>query len=75
MASILNNSSFIFNPAGSIISYQEDKVYSVLPNDGSVDGVVGGNSGGGTRVNQQGYIESIPANFMLNSGATWTPFI
>jgi hypothetical protein len=74
MASILNNSSFIFNPAGSIISYQEDKVYSVLPNDGTVDGVVGGNSGGGTRVNQQGYIESVPANFMLNSGTTWTPF-
>jgi hypothetical protein len=67
MASILNNSSFIFNPAGSIISYQEDKVYSVLPNDGSVDGAVGGNSGGGTRVNQQGYIETVPANLLTYS--------
>ena len=67
MASILNNSSFIFNPAGSIISYQEDKVYSVLPNDGSVDGVVGGNSGGGTRVNQQGYIEPTPYNMFTYS--------
>jgi hypothetical protein len=74
MASILNNSSFLFNPAGSIIAYEEDKVFSVLPNDGTVDGAVGGNSGGGTRVNQQGYIESVPANFMINSGTTWTPF-
>ena len=67
MASLLNNSSFLFNPAGSIISYQEDKVYSVLPNDGSVDGAVGGNSGGGTRVNQQGYIEPVPANLFSYS--------
>jgi hypothetical protein len=74
MASILNNSSFLFNPAGSIIAYEEDKIFSVLPNDGTVDGVVGGNSGGGTRVNQQGYIESVPANFMLNSGTTWGVF-
>jgi hypothetical protein len=67
MASILNNSSFLFNPAGSIIAYEEDKIFSVLPNDGTVDGVVGGNSGGGTRVNQQGYIESVPANLMTYS--------
>jgi hypothetical protein len=62
MASILNNSSFLFNPAGSIIAYEEDKVFSVLPNDGTVDGAVGGNSGGGTRINQQGNIEVTPAN-------------
>jgi hypothetical protein len=74
MSSILNNSSFLFNPAGSIIAYEEDKVFSVLPNDGTVDGAVGGNSGGGTRVNQQGYIEQVPANFMLNSGTTWGVF-
>ena len=76
MSSLLNNASFIFNPAGSIISYQEDKVYSVLPNDGSVDGVVGGNSGGGTRVNQQGYVEPVPANLVGYSSdlsnAYWT---
>jgi hypothetical protein len=31
MASLLNNASLLLNPAGSIISYQEDKIYSVLP--------------------------------------------
>jgi len=67
MSSILNNSSFLFNPAGSVISYKEDKVYSVLPNDGTVDGVVSGNSGGGTRVNQDGYVEPVPANLLNNT--------
>jgi hypothetical protein len=67
MASILNNASFLFNPAGSIISYEEDKVFSVLPNDGTVDGAVGGDSGGGTRVNQQGYIEVTPVNLLTYS--------
>jgi hypothetical protein len=31
MSSLLNNASLLLNPAGSIISYQEDKIYSVLP--------------------------------------------
>jgi hypothetical protein len=30
MASLLNNASLLLNPAGSIISYQEDKIYSVI---------------------------------------------
>jgi hypothetical protein len=74
MASLLNNSSFLFNPAGSIIAYEEDKVFSVLPNDGTVDGAVGGNSGGGTRVNQEGYIETVPRNLITDSAdfGYWT---
>ena len=78
MSRILGNASFVFNPAGNVISYKEDKAYSVLPNDGTVDGVVSGNSGGGTRVNQQGYIESTPANLNTNSekfgGGFWNNF-
>jgi hypothetical protein len=73
MASLLNNASLLLNPAGSIISYQEDKIYSVLPKDGTGDFTFSGGDGG-TRVNQQGYIEQTPANFMLNSGTTWGVF-
>ena len=72
MASLLNNASLLLNPAGSIISYQEDKIYSVLPKDGTGDFTFSGGDGG-TRVNQQGYIEQTPANFMLNSVTTWNP--
>jgi hypothetical protein len=73
MASLLNNASLLLNPAGSIIAYEEDKIFSVLPNNGAGDFTFTGGDGG-TRVNQQGYIESTPANFMLNSGTTWNPF-
>ena len=73
MSSLLNNASLLLNPAGSIISYQEDKIYSVLPKNGTGDFTFTGGDGG-TRVNQQGYIEQTPANFMLNSGTTWASF-
>jgi hypothetical protein len=73
MASLLNNASLLLNPAGSIIAYEEDKIFSVLPSNGAGDFAFSGGDGG-TRVNQQGYIEQTPANFMLNSGTTWTPF-
>jgi hypothetical protein len=73
MASLLNNASLLLNPAGSIIAYEEDKILSVLPRNGAGDFTFSGGDGG-TRVNQEGYIEQTPANFMLNSGTTWTPF-
>jgi hypothetical protein len=66
MASLLNNASLLLNPAGSIISYQEDKIYSVLPKDGTGDFTFSGGDGG-TRVNQQGYIETTPANLFTYS--------
>ena len=74
MASLLNNASLLLNPAGSIISYQEDKIYSVLPKDGTGDFTFSGGDGG-TRVNQQGYIEQTPVNVYTNSNnfSTWSP--
>ena len=66
MASLLNNASLLLNPAGSIISYQEDKIYSVLPKDGTGDFTFSGGDGG-TRVNQQGYVEVTPANLTTYS--------
>lgn len=66
MASLLNNASLLLNPAGSIISYQEDKIYSVLPKDGTGDFTFSGGDGG-TRVNQDGYIERTPVNLLLSS--------
>jgi hypothetical protein len=74
MANILNNATFLFNPAGSVIAYKEDKANSVLPFNGGSDNSIGGNTGGATRVNQEGYIEYVPANFMLNSATTWTGY-
>jgi hypothetical protein len=68
MASLLNNASLLVNPAGSIISYQEDKIYSVLPKDGTGDFTFSGGDGG-TRVNQQGYIEVTPANLASDSNS------
>ena len=66
MASLLNNASLLLNPAGSIISYQEDKIYSVLPKDGTGDFTfIGGD--GGTRVNQQGYVAPTPVNLLSNT--------
>ena len=73
MASLLNNASLLLNPAGSIIAYEEDKIFSVLPSNGAGDFTFSGGDGG-TRVNQQGYIEQTPANFMLNSGTTWSAY-
>jgi hypothetical protein len=61
MASLLNNASLLLNPAGSIIAYEEDKIFSVLPSNGTGDFTFSGGDGG-TRVNQQGYIEQTPAN-------------
>jgi hypothetical protein len=61
MASLLNNASLLLNPAGSIIAYEEDKILSVLPRNGTGDFTFSGGDGG-TRVNQDGYIEQTPAN-------------
>ena len=73
MSNILNKASLLLNPAGSSIAYKEDKIHSVFPSNGDVDfNFVGGD--GGTRVNQDGYIEHTPANFMLNSETSWTVY-
>jgi len=71
MSKILNKAKLLLNPGGSSISYKEDKIYSVFPNDGSGDFTyVGGD--GGTRINQDGYIERTPYNLAPNSnGFTW----
>ena len=66
MASLLNNASLLLNPAGSVIAYEEDKIFSVLPTNGDGDFTFLGGDGG-TRVNQQGYIEQTPANLTTNS--------
>jgi hypothetical protein len=66
MASLLNNASLLLNPAGSIIAYEEDKIFSVLPSNGTGDFTFTGGDGG-TRVNQQGYIEVTPANIFSYS--------
>jgi len=66
MASLLNNASLLLNPAGSIIAYEEDKILSVLPSNGTGDFTFSGGDGG-TRVNQQGYIEQTPANLVTYS--------
>ena len=66
MASLLNNASLLLNPAGSIIAYEEDKILSVLPSNGAGDFTFSGGDGG-TRVNQQGYIEVTPANLVTYS--------
>ena len=66
MASLLNNASLLLNPAGSIIAYEEDKILSVLPSNGTGDFTFSGGDGG-TRVNQQGYIEQTPFNLFQYS--------
>jgi hypothetical protein len=66
MASLLNNASLLLNPAGSTIAYKEDKIFSVLPSNGTGDFTFSGGDGG-TRVNQQGYIEQTPANLLIYS--------
>jgi hypothetical protein len=68
MASLLNNASLLLNPAGSIIAYEEDKILSVLPSNGTGDFTFSGGDGG-TRVNQQGYIEKTPFNLFNYSNA------
>jgi hypothetical protein len=68
MASLLNNASLLLNPAGSVISYKEDKIYSVIPRNGAGDFTFSGGDGG-TRVNQQGYIEQTPFNLFQYSNA------
>jgi hypothetical protein len=73
MSSLLNNASLLLNPAGSVISYKEDKINLVIPRNGAGDfGFEGGN--GGTRVNQDGYIETVPRNLISDSAdfTTWT---
>jgi hypothetical protein len=66
MSSLLNNASLLLNPAGSVISYKEDKIYSVIPRNGDGDFTFSGGDGG-TRVNQDGYIEVTPANLFTYS--------
>ena len=73
MASLLNNASLLLNPAGSIIAYEEDKIFSVLPTNGAGDFTFSGGDGG-TRVNQDGYIEQVPRNLITYSAdfGYWT---
>jgi hypothetical protein len=73
MASLLNNASLLLNPAGSIIAYEEDKIFSVLPSNGTGDFTFSGGDGG-TRVNQDGYIEQVPRNLITDSAdfGYWT---
>jgi hypothetical protein len=66
MASLLNNASLLLNPAGSIIAYEEDKIFSVLPSNGTGDFTFSGGDGG-TRVNQQGYVVPTPSNLLNNT--------
>lgn len=66
MSSLLNNAALLLNPAGSQIAYKEDKIYSVIPNNGDGDFTFNGGDGG-TRVNQDGYIEVTPHNLLNNS--------
>ena len=51
--------------------YKEDKLYSILPSDGSGD-LDFARSSVGTRVNSDGFIETMPPNVMLNSQPTST---
>jgi hypothetical protein len=69
MASLLNNASLLLNPAGSIIAYEEDKIFSVLPSNGTGDFTFSGGDGG-TRVNPEGYVEIVPWNLSPNSDIT-----
>ena len=69
MSKILNKASLLLNPAGSSIAYKEDKIYSVFPNNGDGDFTFSGGDGG-TRVNQQGYIERTPGNIFSNSNTS-----
>ena len=73
MSSLLNNASLLLNPAGSVISYKEDKIYSVIPRNGAGDFTFTGGDGG-TRVNQDGYIEQVPRNLITDSAdfGYWT---
>lgn len=74
MSKILNKASLLLNPAGSSIAYKEDKIFSVLPTNGGGDwNRTGGD--GGTRVNQDGFVEPTPHNIYTDSNnfSTWSP--
>lgn len=64
---ILKQASLLMYPSG----YKEDKLYSILPSDGSGD-LSFARSSVGTRVNSDGFIETMPPNIMLNSEPTTT---
>ena len=70
--SILKQASLLMYPSG----YKEDKLYSILPKDGSGD-LSFARSSVGTRVNAEGLIETVPYNLINYSqdftNGVWTP--
>ena len=60
--SLLNDASLVLIPSG----YKEDKVYSIIPSDGSgdLDFVRGGS---GTRINSLGQVENVCWNLFNDS--------
>jgi hypothetical protein len=58
---LLNSASILLNADERLVVYAEDTVYSQLPTNGTGDFTFTGGDGG-TRVNQEGYIETTPAN-------------
>jgi hypothetical protein len=57
----VNTASLLLNFDDTLVLYNEDKILASFPGDGSADFSFSGGDGG-TRVNQQGYIEQTPAN-------------
>ena len=62
MSDLLNSASLVMIPSG----YAEDKVYSVVPSDGSGD-MAFTRASNGTRVNSAGLVEVCPWNLILQS--------
>lgn len=71
MSDLLNSASLVMIPSG----YAEDKVYSVVPSDGSGDMTLT-RASNGTRVNSAGLVEVCPWNLLQYSedfsNAVWT---
>ncbi len=70
---LLNSASILLNADERLVAYAEDTVYSQLPTNGTGDFTFSGGDGG-TRVNQQGYIEVTPVNLLRHSEtyASWS---
>lgn len=70
MSDLLNSASLVMIPSG----YAEDKVYSVVPSDGSGDMTLT-RASNGTRVNSAGLVEVCPWNLLQQSetfDTSWT---
>ena len=68
----VNTASLLLNFDDRVVLYNEDKILASFPGDGSADFNFSGGDGG-TRVNQQGYIEVTPVNLLRHSEtyASW----